>query len=112
MVLYLLLLAVLSSCSTEFSTEENSCGTSRPSGLPDPGAGTCNDVGKCCEWTWPPMLTGTVSCDTTTKDNGCYGCEPPSCCCAAGTLTLKASGGQGVGSCCDCYYTEGPNKGK
>ena len=111
MVKYLLLLVVLAMSSTEFSTDE-SCGTSRPGGLPDPGPGTCLDIGKCCDWTWPPMLTGTVSCDTTSKTDGCFGCEPPSCCCEAGTLTIKTDGTQGVGSCCDCYYTEGPNKGK
>ena len=43
----------------------NGCGDKRPGGLPDPGEGTCNDVGKCCEWTWPPMLTGINSCDSS-----------------------------------------------
>ena len=35
----------------------NNCGDKRPGSLPDPGPGTCNDDGKCCDWTWPPPLS-------------------------------------------------------
>merc|ERR1740117_389362 len=108
------LMAVAAANASEFLTFEedgNACGDKRPGGLPDPAPGTCNDIGKCCDWTWPPMLTGTISCDAT-DPGSCYGCEAPSCCCQAGTLVLNIEDKIAPASCCDCFFTSGPNKGK
>ena len=84
----------------------NGCGDLRPSTLPDPGPGTCNDVGKCCDWTWPPAFTSVVSCDTTIPGS-CYGCKAPSCCCEAGLMVLTDKGDIHVASCCDYFYADG-----
>ena len=78
----------------------NGCGDKRPGGLPDPGPGTCNDVGKCCDWTWPPALTSVISC----ADSGCV---PPSCCSQAGMMVLTPDGDIHVASCCDYFYEDG-----
>ena len=84
----------------------NGCGDKRPGGLPDPGEGTCNDVGKCCDWTWPPMFTGINSCDSS-QPGSCYGCEAPHCCCQSGMMVLTPDGGIHVASCCDYFYEDG-----
>lgn len=80
----------------------NPCGENRSSLLPDPGPGTCNDVDKCCDWTWPPPLTANVSCET----GACASCQPPDCCCNAGMMVLTIDGGVGVASCCDYFLSD------
>ena len=86
---------------------ETPCGHKRPDTLPDPEPGTCTDVGKCCDWTWPPPLTKIDSCDPTKKDEGCFGCKPPGCCCQGGLMVLTESGSTNVTSCCDYFYSDG-----
>ena len=46
---------------------EKGCGDKRPGTLPD-YPGSCTDIGKCCDWTWPPPLTNVLSCDPTKSD--------------------------------------------
>ena len=84
----------------------NGCGEKRRDTLPDPGPGTCNDVAKCCDWTWPPPLTAVVSCDSTVPGS-CYNCKAPDCCCQSGGMMIGRDGKIHVSSCCDYFYSDG-----
>ena len=68
--------------------------------------GSCTDVGKCCDWTWPPPLTNKVSCDSTIPGS-CINCKPPGCCCQAGLMCLTPEGGIAVASCCSYFLKSG-----
>mmetsp|Transcript_36139 Transcript_36139/g.64318 ORF Transcript_36139/g.64318 Transcript_36139/m.64318 type:complete len:165 (+) Transcript_36139:60-554(+) len=80
------------------------CGSKRSPYLPDPGPGTCVDVGKCCNWTWPPALTTTLSCVDDGKPGPCFKCKPPNCCCESGTMVVTQTGAVDVASCCDLFF--------
>ena len=89
-----------------FGSGTTPCGAKRSPNLPDPQPGTCVDVGKCCELTWPPPLTAKVSCDSSVPGS-CYGCNAPGCCCQAGTMVLTHDGKTGAASCCSYFLKDG-----